>query len=206
MEALILVFSLVIDSFVASIAYSADKIKIPNLYVIIINIVSCLILTFSLTLGNYLENIMPSYLPKYISFGIFIILGVYKLFEGFFKKYMGKFSKSKEPLTFKLFDFSFALQVYIDETKADFDESKIISLKESIYLAIALSIDSLAVGFGASFININPILMILFCFIFGICSIKLGSFVGKKLLPENSNKNLSWLSGICLLLIAFLKL
>lgn len=206
MEVLILVLSLVIDSFVASIAYGADKIKIPNIYIIIMNIISCLILTFSLTLGNCLEDIMPPYLPKYISFAIFVILGVYKLFEGFFKKYMSKFLKNKEKLTFKLFDFKFILQVYIDETKADFDESKTISLKESIYLAMALSIDSLAVGFGASFININPLLMIIFCFIFGICSIKLGSFIGKKLLPKNSNKNLSWLSGLCLLLVAFLKL
>mgnify|MGYP003541224465 CR=1 FL=1 len=92
MEVLILVLSLVIDSFVASIAYGADKIKIPNLYIIIMNIISCLILTFSLTLGSYLEDIMPSYLPKYISFSIFVILGVYKLFEGFF---IAKIKKEK---------------------------------------------------------------------------------------------------------------
>ncbi|MDQ0149579.1 sporulation membrane protein YtaF [Eubacterium multiforme] len=206
MEALILVFSLVIDSFVASIAYSANKIKIPNIYIIVMNIVSCLILTMSLTLGNYLEGILPNYLPKYISFFIFTSLGVYKLFEGFFKRYMSKFSKLREPLTIKLFDFKLAFQVYIDETKADFDKSKNISLKESIYLAMALSLDSLAVGFGASFININSLFMILFCFIFGICSIKIGSYLGEKFLPSNSNNNLSWISGICLLLIAFLKL
>lgn len=206
MEILILVFSLIIDSFVASIAYGADKIKIPNLSVIIINIVSCLMLSISLLLGGYLENIMPEFLPKYISFFIFICLGIYKLFEGFFKKYISKVSKLERPLTFKLFDFKFALTVYADETKADFDKSKNISLKESIYLAIALSLDSLAVGFGASFININSLFMILFCFIFGILSIKIGSYLGEKFLPSNSNSNLSWISGICLLLIAFLKL
>ncbi|MBP1889414.1 putative sporulation protein YtaF [Clostridium moniliforme] len=206
MEALILVFSLVIDSFVASISYSANKIKIPNIYIIIMNIVSCLILATSLILGNYLEVILPAYLPKYISFFIFTSLGIYKLFEGFLKKYMSKFSKLKIPLTIKLFDFKLVFQVYIDETKADFDKSKNISLKESIYLAIALSLDSLAVGFGASFININSLFMILFCFIFGILSIKIGSYLGEKFLPSNSNSNLSWISGICLLLIAFLKL
>ncbi|MEG1003989.1 sporulation membrane protein YtaF [Clostridium sp.] len=205
MEAIILVFSLVIDSFVASIAYGADKIKIPNIYIIIMNIISAGILATSLFLGNYLEGVLPSYLPKIISFSIFLTLGIYKLFEGFFKRFMNKFSNTTKPLTFKLFDFKFALEVYLDEKKADFDKSKNISLKESIYLALALSIDSLAVGFGASFINVNSLFMIITCFLFGIISIKLGSFIGKKIVPS-SNNNLSWVSGLCLLLIAFLKL
>lgn len=206
MEILILVFSLVIDSFVASIAYGADKIKIPNLSVIIINVVSCAMLAISLLLGNYLENIMPKFLPKYISFFIFVCLGIYKLFEVFFKKYISNFSKLDKPLTFKLFDFKFALTVYIDETKADFDKSKKISIKESIYLALALSIDSLAVGFGASFLSINPLLLLIACFLLGILAIKLGCYIGSNVLKKQTNTDLSWLSGICLLLIAFLKL
>ncbi|WP_024615235.1 sporulation membrane protein YtaF [Clostridium sp. Ade.TY] len=206
MEILILVFSLIIDSFVASIAYGADKIKIPNLSVIIINIVSCLMLSISLLLGGYLENIMPEFLPKYISFFIFICLGIYKLFEGFFKKYISKVSKLERPLTFKLFDFKFALTVYADETKADFDKSKKISIKESIYLSLALSIDSLAVGFGASFLNINPLLLLSTCFLLGVLAIKLGSYIGSNVLKKQTNSDFSWVSGICLLLIAFLKL
>lgn len=206
MEILILVFSLIIDSFVASIAYGADKIKIPNLSVIIINIVSCLMLSISLLLGGYLENIMPEFLPKYISFFIFICLGIYKLFEGFFKKYISKFSKLEKPLTFKLFDFKFALTVYADETKADFDKSKKISIKESIYLSLALSIDSLAIGFGASFLNINPLLLLSTCFLLGVLAIKLGSYIGSNVLKKQTNSDFSWVSGICLLLIAFLKL
>ncbi|MDO5038670.1 sporulation membrane protein YtaF [Clostridium sp.] len=206
MEILILVFSLVIDSFVASIAYGADKIKIPNLSVIIINVVSCAMLAISLLLGNYLENIMPKFLPKYISFFIFVCLGIYKLFEVFFKKYISNFSKLDKPLTFKLFDFKFALTVYIDETKADFDKSKKISIKESIYLALALSIDSLAVGFGASFLSISPLLLLIACFLLGILAIKLGCYIGSNVLKKQTNTDLSWLSGICLLLIAFLKL
>ena len=54
METIILVFSLVIDSFVASIAYGADKIKIPNTYIIVMNIISAGILALSLLLGNYI--------------------------------------------------------------------------------------------------------------------------------------------------------
>ncbi|AIY84333.1 MULTISPECIES: sporulation membrane protein YtaF [Bacillota] len=205
METIILVFSLVIDSFVASIAYGADKIKIPNTYIIVMNIISAGILALSLLLGNYIEDILPSYLPKFISFSIFTILGIYKLFEGVFKKFMNKYTNTTKPLTFKLFDFKFALEVYLDEKKADYDRSKNISLKESIYLAIALSIDSLAVGFGASFINVNSLFMIMTCFIFGIASIKIGSYIGKNMI-SSSNNNLSWVSGICLLVIAFLKL
>ena len=39
---------------------------------------------------------------------------------------------------FKVFDFKFVLQIYADEIKADYDNSKLLSAKEAFYLAIAL--------------------------------------------------------------------
>lgn len=205
MEIIIIIISLVLDSFVASIGYSAEKIKIPNISVITINIVSCLILTLSLFLGNYIKEFLPAEVATSLSFVIFLTLGIYKLFEGISKKYLSKFSTYNKPLTFKLFDFKFALQVYIDEKKADFDNSKKISLKESIYLALALSLDSFTVGLGISFLQINNLFFITLCFLFGISSFKLGSFIGNKYVSK-SDLNISPFAGLLLLLIAFTKL
>ena len=129
----------------------------------------------------------------------------YKLFEVLIKKYFKKFSLHKKPLTFKAFDMNFALNVYIDEKSADFDKSKAISLKESVYLSLALSLDSLAVGIGISFMQINYVLLIVLCFILGVLSFKFGILLGKTLVSKREI-NLSWLSGLILLLISFTKL
>ncbi|MGL4876152.1 MAG: sporulation membrane protein YtaF [Clostridium sp.] len=200
-----IVFSLVLDSFASSIAYGSDNIKIPTSFIVLINFFSTLILGISILFGVFLEDFMPVGLPSKISFLIFLSLGIYKLFEVVIKKYFKKYSLRREPLRFKAFDMNFALNVYLDEKSADFDKSKFISLKESFYLALALSLDSLAIGFGVGFYDINFLALLFFSFIFGLCSFKFGAFLGKKL-KTKKDINLSWLSGVILLLIAFTKL
>ncbi|SFD02620.1 sporulation membrane protein YtaF [Clostridium uliginosum] len=204
LESILLVSSLCIDSFVASIAYGTSKIKIPPLSALIINLVSTSTLGISLLIGSIVKNFLPGNLPKIIGFILLMGLGIYRLFECIFKSYISKRSKIDTPLTFKLFDFKFVLDVYADEIKADFDKSKILSTKESFYLALALSLDSLAVGFGSSLVSINYLQVIILCFIIGFIAVSIGVFIGKKF-AENINIELSWLSGLLLIILAVIK-
>lgn len=204
-ESLLLVSSVCIDAFVASIAYGTNKIKIPFYSSIIISIIGSIFLGISLFLGNFIKDFLPGNLPILLSFCILMIIGIYRFFEGLFKNYIAKKNKFNKPLTFKIFDLNFVLQVYADETKADFDNSKVLTIKESLYLASALSFDSIAVGFGDSLGNNEYIYSIIFCFIIGVIAVSLGQIIGKKLI-EKSNLNLSWLSGIILMILAIKKI
>ncbi len=204
-ESLLLVSSVCIDAFVASIAYGTNKIKIPFYSSIIISVIGSIFLGISLFLGGFIKDFLPGNLPILLSFCILMIIGIYRFFEGLFKNYITKKNKLNKPLTFKIFDLNFVLQVYADETKADFDNSKVLTIKESLYLASALSFDSIAVGFGDSLGNNNYILTIILCFFIGIFCVSIGQLLGKKLL-EKSNLNLSWLSGIILMILAVKKL
>ncbi|MBD7911668.1 MULTISPECIES: sporulation membrane protein YtaF [Clostridium] len=204
-ESLLLVLSVCIDAFVASIAYGTNKIEIPILSSIIISSIGSLFLGVSIFAGGFIKDFLPGSLPTLLSFSILMILGIYRLFEGLFKNYIQQKNALDKPLKFKIFDINFVLQVYADETKADFDKSKILTAKESLYLASALSFDSLAVGFGSSLAGGGYIRTIILCFIIGIIIVLLGVFIGKKLL-EKSNINLSWLSGVILMILAINKL
>lgn len=204
-SSLLLVLSISIDSFVASIAYGTNKIKIPLKSALIIDIVSALVLGISLSIGSFVRNLIPGNIAVFFSFAILFGLGIYRLFECIFKNYILKRSNSQKPLTFKLFDFKFVMEVYADETKADFDNSKSLSASEAFYLSLALSLDSLAVGFGGSLISINPIQVIIIALVAGIIAISLGGLIGKKLI-EKSSLNLSWLSGAILILLAFMRI
>lgn len=201
---LLLVSSLCIDSFVASIAYGTSKIKIPPKSIIIINLVCTLTLACSLLIGSVFKHFLSGNLPAVLGFIILMSLGVYRLFEYFFKSYISKQSQCDYPLTFKLFDFNFVLQVYADETKADFDKSKSLNSKESFYLALALSLDSLAVGFGSSLGSINYIQTLILCFVIGVFAVSLGVFLGKKF-SETLHLELSWLSGVLLIILAIIR-
>lgn len=204
LESLLLVSSLCIDSFVASIAYGTSKIKIPPKSVMIINLVCTLTLACSLFIGSVFKRFLSGNLPVVLGFIILMSLGIYRLFEYFFKSYISKKTKCDYPLTFKLFDFKFVLQVYADETKADFDKSKSLNSKESFYLALALSLDSLAVGFGSSLCSINYIQTLILCFIIGTLAVSIGVLLGQKFY-EKLNLELSWLSGALLIILAIVR-
>lgn len=204
LESLLLVSSLCIDSFVASIAYGTSKIRIPPLSAIIINLVCTSTLAFSLLIGSIIKKFLPGRLPIILGFILLMALGIYRLFEYILKSYISKKSKADTPLTFKIFDFNFVLQVYADEIKADFDKSKYLSSKESFYLALALSLDSIAVGFGSSLVAINYSEVLILCFIIGMLAVSIGIFLGHKF-AEKLHFELSWLSGLLLIVLAIVR-
>jgi len=204
LESLLLVSSLCIDSFVASIAYGTSKIRIPALSKILINLVCTITLACSLFIGSIFKSFLPGNLPTILGFLLLMAIGIYRLFEYIFKAYISKCSKSNSPLTFKMFDFQFILQVYADEIKADFDNSKCLNVKESFYLALALSLDSLAVGFGSSLCSINYIEVLILCFVIGMFCVSLGVFLGRKF-AQKIHFELSWLSGLLLIILAIIR-
>ncbi|GAA0724706.1 sporulation membrane protein YtaF [Clostridium malenominatum] len=202
-ESILLVLALSLDGFVASIAYGANKIKIPYKSIIIINMVCSSFLATSLFLGCLVKRIISPNVTSRISFLALMLLGIYYLFEGIIKNYLDKNWNKK--LRVNLFNLKIIVDIYVDETKADFNNSKDLSSKEALYLATALSLDSLAVGFGSSLGNINYVQVIVFSLILGMVAIPSGLFLGKKF-AQKSKVNLSWLSGTLLIVLSVLKL
>ncbi|MBQ9000125.1 MAG: sporulation membrane protein YtaF [Clostridium sp.] len=204
-QSLILVLSLCIDTFVTSIVYSSNKIKIPVVSGLIIDTICSLFLAISLFFGYLIKDFIPINIASTISFLLLLILGVYRLFEAFFKNLIKRYYDKGSPLTFKIFEFKFILQIYADEIKADLDESKILSPKEAFFLAVALSLDSLTVGFGCSLGTVNYLATVLLSFLVGALLLVLGGYVGKKI-SKNYNLNLSCLSGVLLIILAFIRI
>ena len=204
-QSLILVLSLCIDTFVTSIVYSSNKIKIPVVSGLIIDTICSLFLAISLFFGYLIKDFIPINIASTISFLLLLILGVYRLFEAFFKNLIKRYYDKGSPLTFKIFEFKFILQIYADEVKADLDESKILSPKEAFFLAVALSLDSLTVGFGCSLGTVNYLATVLLSFLVGALLLVLGGYVGKKI-SKNYNLNLSCLSGVLLIILAFIRI
>ncbi|GAA0123577.1 MAG: sporulation membrane protein YtaF [Clostridium argentinense] len=205
LESILLVISLCMDTFVASFGYGTNKIKIPFTSVTVINLVCSGLLAISLFLGSILKNFLSESLSIGICFTILIILGVVRFLEGVIKTYLKKKSTNKKNIKFKLLDINFILDIYVDNTKADMDNSRILSPSEAFYLAIALGLDGIAVGFGSGLANINYIQVILFSLISDMVAVLIGCYLGRKLV-EKVNLNLSWLSGLILIILAFMKL
>ena len=201
-ETLLLVLALSLDAFVASIAYGTNKIKIPLSSATLMSIICSSFLAIALFLGSLVKNFIPSNITTLTSFIILLVLGIYYLFESLIKTYLRKQQNLNKKLQMNICNMCFVLDIYLDETKADLNNSKNLNLKESIYLATALSLDSLAVGFAESLGSINYFQVIIYSLICGFISIILGTLIGRKIV-EKIDLNLSWLSGVLLILLAF---
>ena len=99
----------------------------------------------------------------------------------------------------------FILRVYADSTEADSDNSRTISAGEAVSLAIALSIDGLAAGFGTGITNVSYIQVVFFSLISDMVAVMSGCAIGRKV-ASKVNLDLSWLGGTMLIVLAFTKL
>ncbi len=202
-ETMLLVFTLSLDAFIASIAYGTNEIKMPFVSIAIINITCSSFLALALFLGSVIKKLIPEGITLLISFLTLMLLGIFYLFQSLIKSHITKISTPNKEVKLKISDL--IISIYVDETNADFNNSKTLSPKESLYLAVALSLDSLAIGFSSSLAGVNYMQVIFFSLVYGFTAIWLGLLIGRKLV-EKSNFNISWLSGIILMILAITKI
>lgn len=204
-EAVILALALSIDAFIASFAYGSNKIKIPMTSIQVINFLCSFILGASLMAGALIRPYIPGNVTVAVCFYILLILGVVKLLDSFAKSVIRKHNSINREIRFAMFNFKFILTLYADPIEADIDASKQISPSEAASLAVALSLDGLAVGFGAALGSVNGLAVFLCSLVTNMLAVILGCYAGNKVagkLPFN----LSWLSGALLIALAVAKL
>ena len=186
---LLVIFSL--DTLFVSISYSIKNIKISLKSTLLISLICLFFLLISLFITNNFKHILNQDIGKIISSIILLILGLYNLFQNKIKKNL----KSKNKI----------IEIYLDETKADLDNSKNISYKEALLLSTILSLDSLLGGVSIGFMKYNLFYIIILSFILNVLFILCGILIGKNL-RNVYNFNTSYISGAILLLIAILKI
>lgn len=189
LNSILLAISSSIDSLGIGITYGIKNTKILLIGKIILFIISITITYLSIYLGNFIQTIFPNFLTILIGNYILIFMGIYICFEAL---------KSKN-------NFS---NIFNDPISSDLDNSKIIDPKESLFLAIALSLDSFCIGIGGSITEINlnlfPILVSMFQLVFLSIGTHLGIHINKFYkFPQNI---CSIISGLLLISIGILKL
>lgn len=203
-QTFLLVLALGIDAFVCSFSYGANKIKIPLKSLLMINVITITLLFVGTMTAGLLSLILPSFLLEWIPFSILFFLGISKVFEGVIKAFIRKHKGSRH-VKFSLFNLGFILQIYADYEQADADDSKELSVKEAIPLAVALGIDGLSVGFSVGLTAISVPLLLGMSFIVEFFCVLLGAALGRNT-AKRINFDLSILGGFILITIALFEL
>ncbi|MCL2527373.1 MAG: manganese efflux pump [Defluviitaleaceae bacterium] len=204
-EAAVLASSLSIDAFTAGFAYGSKKIHIPMSSIQIINLICCFITALALLMGAGLRAHIPEWLAIALAFTILFIMGLIKLLDGIIKSIILKHAELDKSIQFSLFSLQFILRLYADPEAADADVSSHISPSEAIMLAVSLSLDGIAVGFGAALAGVNPWALLGWSLVTNILALIWGRKLGHSL-AEKLPFNISWLGGLILIGLAFSQL
>ena len=210
LNALILALSASIDSLGVGISYGLKKTKICFLAYLVLMIISIIITALSMFLGNTLTSFMSPNVTKVIGSVILFGIGIFIIYEATLKKEKTKkivFPQHKEYNIF-IKCFGITINIIKDPISSDIDSSNKIDMKEAIFLGLALSLDSISIGFGASVIGINTFLFPLLISIFQIIFLCIGRIIGNNIIDVSKLPKNIWnvISGILLICIGFIKL
>lgn len=177
---ILLAASLSIDALGIGLSYSIRKIKINFLPKIIISLISFIITYISIHFGTIVSEFIGILPAKIIGSSMLIIYGTITIYQGI----------KKEPKNY------------------DFDSSKNIDIKESIYVGIALSIDSFAGGLSYSIAGYKSFLIPIIVGILQFLFLTGGLFLGNKILfkKDISSKFLSIIAGTIFIVLAISKI
>lgn len=202
---LMLVTALCLDAFAASFAYGIHQTRIPVPSAAVISLVCTASLAVSTAIGAAAKQIIPVHITEIICFLILLAVGLMKMFDFWIKRLIAACQTNCSQFEMKLFDVNFVLSVYADNIKADADHTKELSSKEAVTLALALSLDGFAAGFGCGLTAIQYGQLILLSLVSNILAVSFGYLLGK-FLTRITSLDFSWLGGVILILLAFTKL
>ena len=201
---MLLALSTSIDSIGIGLTYGIRDITISRQSKIILFIISLIISSISILIGNTLNNILSKEITNIIGSLILFFIGIIILVQTL------KREKRQEKKVYKLFIkfLGITIQIIKDPISSDFDNSKKIDSKEAIYLGTALSLDSFSVGIGAGMLGSISIIFPLIVSLFQIVFLSLGRNIGEKLNKKIHIPSKIWsiLSAVLLILIGIVRL
>lgn len=204
-EALCIALALSVDAFAASFSYGTDKIRIPLPSILIIDGICSLSIGLTLLAGSLLKSYIPAWITGTACFLILFLLGIAKLSDSVTRALIRKYGSISRNIQFSLCNFRFVLHLYADPRNADADHSKVLSPKEAAALAVALSLDGCAAGFGTGLGNASCLLVFLCSLVTEGAAVLIGIFLGNKAAGQCS-LSISWVGGVLLLLLAVSRL
>ena len=168
-----------IDNFTVGLAYGIKNIKIKLLSNLIIAFISSIGTFISMYMGFLISKLILPKVANILGCTILIVIGTWFIADSFREKDNHPKSKLNKRNDIKTYE-----QLLDNPTIADADNSGSIDIKESITLAISLTLNNLGLGIGASITGISILFTTFFTFIVSILSISLGYFIGKSFLSK----------------------
>ena len=208
---LFLAISSSIDSLGIGITYGIRNTKISNSAKLILFVISFIVSFFAVYFGDFLKDLLPDNIANYIGCCLLILLGGFVCFQSFKKDTKNPVCDEVflEPKIYRFFIkfLGITIQIIKDPISSDLDKSNLIDGKEALFLGVALSLDSFAIGISSGILGIHSIIFPLVVSVFQLLFISLGNLLGSTLNRFSKFPQSIWsiISGILLIIIGIVK-
>ena len=164
------------DTLASAFAYGTAKTRVPFLHILFLSFVGSIFFGLSLFLGYAISQVISPRITIIVSVTGLLSIGVFKIFQ--------YFRRRCNPLQ---------------------TSGRRISWGETIVLSVVLSVDSIAVGLGATIYNVSSsfcFAVIGFSLFTDVVFFLAGYRTGRRVVRKKATLDFSWLSGIVLIAIA----
>lgn len=195
---IILILSL--DTLFAALGYGVSKIKIPWYSALVLSVICAGIFALSIFLSSFILARLNGRAIAIVGAVTLMALGVFKLSDTLIKKAIRKHRLKSHRLSFSFFHIKLIFVIFADPEEADNNKSNTLSIKEAIFLALALSLDSIVSGLAIDKTANSIWLIFLLGLTINILALTIGYFSGKKI-GHHLRYDLSFLGGILLIVL-----
>jgi putative sporulation protein YtaF len=201
-----------VDSFAVALAYGIKKVGIGIPANLLIAFISSLGTCISMLFGEAIGGYLPQTVANALGSGVLITIGLWGMWESIKEGQISRKSKKhtsqaahicRDTPPQTLFDHhNFSYSIYIENPqKADIDKSGFIDAKESIVLALSLTINNIGSGIGAGISRLNIPFVTVLTFSLSFFAITIGYYLGKNFSAKIPKTLAEFLSACLIILI-----
>lgn len=190
-----------IDSLTAGLTYGTQRVHIRPLSYLILACVPAAFITAANCIGTHILSFLPQTTLPFLSFTLLTILGLSKLSESLIRLLARKYPSLTRNWGCKIKQINIIFTIYLSPEDANQEDLHLLTPKEAFLLSLALSLDSVLVGMAFHTEPIPPALLFVPASIFNLLLFAFGYGLGH-LISSVLHVDLSWLSGLFLLLLA----
>lgn len=198
----LLAFAVSLDGFAMGVTYGLRGVRLPPTSLLTIALASSAAVLVAMQAGHFLGNILSVELTRRLGAVILILVGIWVLVTTC--RPPSKKEDDPKPVKLSFRAFGFMVQIIQEPVRADLDQSGAISFAEALLLGLALALDALGAGFGASLAGYSPLWTPLWVGVFKIIMVSMGLQMGKKCVQYN--QRLAYFSGGILIVIGLANL
>ncbi|HHY72821.1 MAG TPA: sporulation membrane protein YtaF [Bacillus bacterium] len=195
-----------LDSFSVGLTYGIRKVSIPLKSIFIISICTFVVLLLAMGIGTWIEVFVSANAAATLGGCILIAIGIWLLVQFFTAGKKGAKQDKEILVDFEIKSLGIIIKVLKKPMVADLDQSGNIRGIEAFILGFALSLDSFGAGIGAALIDLPPILSALFIASASALLLIAGIKMGELFRNVKWIQKITFLPGVLLILIGFLKM